>query len=62
MNTTLGITCGRTLRVGEVLKAGDWRYTGYGWEPVPTPCFGHCIQARSGMVYVRPQESFYTRK
>jgi len=59
---TLGVVCGRTMRVGEVPQAGDWRFTGYRWEPVPEPFIGHSIQPGSGMVYIRPEEDYFPRK
>jgi len=60
-NTPLGISNGRTLRVGEVLRRGDWRFDGYEWAPIAEPRIGHTFQPNNGKIYVRPNEDCFPR-
>ena len=60
--STLSVSSGRTMRIGEILQPGDWRHNGHAWEPVPEPCIGHSLQVGHGMVYVHPQEDSFPRK
>ena len=53
---------GQTLRRGEVVKKGDQRDLGFGFEPVQEPIIGHSIQPGQAGVFIRATGGAFPRK